>query len=303
MKTLDDAGYAPSHLRMWRQAAMKPSGMILMCGSVGSGKSSTAKAFLETLPGLQEKAIYTVEDPIEYPIRGLHQIEVLNGNYGETFKAILRGDPDGVFVGEIRDGVTASFCLQGAAAGHLSMATLHVLMISGIVPRLTDPDMGLTRQALTNPHILNMLVFQALVPLVCKACGLTADAAADADPDIRELLHLLRKKFRVPTAAMRFTNQAGCEHCRRGTTGRTLVAEMWQPDHPWLKLVRANEDYEALMYYRRQSDRNFSSPDMTGKVVFEHALYKALQGQIDPRSCSEFETFERFELLDQQGTH
>jgi general secretion pathway protein E len=308
MRSLDEAGYAPSQLRLWRLAGRSCAGLILTGGVTGSGKSTTAQLFLETLPGLDRKAVYTVEDPIEYPIQGVHQIEVLRDlgseeetrrRYARVLQALLRGDPDGVFIGEIRDRMTAGFALQIAATGHLSMSTLHVRMISNMIPRLTNSDMGLSRGALTNPDIINLLVFQSLVPLVCPACALTPPAAAEADPEVAELLEILRDKFRVPTHRMRFKNPAGCPACRhRGTAGRTVVAEMWQPDRRWLQMVRAGDDYEALLHYRSLSDRDFCSGDMTGKSVFEHALYKAIAGLVDPRQCNDFQTFERFEILE-----
>lgn len=308
MRSLDQAGYAPSQLRLWRLAGRSCAGLILTGGVTGSGKSTTAQLFLETLPGLDRKAIYTVEDPIEYPIQGVHQIEVLRDlgsdeetrrRYARVLQALLRGDPDGVFIGEIRDRMTAGFALQIAATGHLSMSTLHVRMISNMVPRLTDSEMGLSRGALTNPGIVNLLAFQSLVPLVCPACALAPPAAAEADAEVAELLEILRDKFRVPTGRMRFRNPEGCRDCRqRGTGGRTVVAEMWQPDRRWLQMVRAAEDYEALLHYRSLSDRDFCSANMTGKTVFEHALFKAIEGLVDPRVCNDFEAVERFEILE-----
>jgi len=90
----------------------------------------------------------------------------------------------------------------------------------------------------------------------------------------------------------------GCATCAgRGTRGKTIVAEMLQPDRSWLRHVRSNDDDAALQHFRSASDRSFASPDMTGKTVFEHALYKALQGEIDVRNCEEFDGFERFEIL------
>lgn len=309
MRSLDEAGYAPSQLRLWRLAGRSCAGLILTGGVTGSGKSTTAQFFLETLPDLDCKALYTVEDPIEYPIRGVHQIEVLRDlgseeetrrRYARVLQALLRADPDGVFIGEIRDRMTAGFALQIAATGHLSMSTLHVRMISNMVPRLTDPeDMGLSRAALTNPDIINLLVFQALVPLACRLCALPPAAAAEADPEVAELLEILREKFRVPTDRMRFKKPGGCPACkRRGTAGRTVVAEMWQPDRRWLQMVRSGDDYEALLYYRSLSDRDFCSDNMTGKTVFEHALSKAIAGRVDPRVCNDFQSFERFEILE-----
>jgi type II secretory ATPase GspE/PulE/Tfp pilus assembly ATPase PilB-like protein len=259
------------------------------------------------LPGLAHKAIYTVEDPIEYEIAGAHQIEVLRdiGNddetrrrYAEVMRALMRSDPDGVMLGEIRDKLTALFALQIAETGHLAMGTVHAHLISNIIPRLTNDQIGISRQALTGPNIINLLVYQALVPTLCRRCALATPDALRLDADVREIDEVLRRRFRLPTATLRWTRPGGCRDCDgRGTRGKTIVAEMLQPDRTWLRHVRDNDDDAALQHFRSSSDRAFDSPDMSGKTVFEHALYKALRGEIDVRNCEEFDGFERFEFL------
>jgi general secretion pathway protein E len=302
-----DAGYAPSHLRLLRLAGRAGKGIVLLSGVTSSGKSTSLKSFIETLPGLEQKAIYTVEDPIEYEIAGAHQIEVLRDlvsdeetrrRYAEVMRALMRSDPDGVMLGEIRDKLTALFALQIAETGHLAMGTVHAHLISNIIPRLTNDQIGVSRQALTGPNILNLLVYQALVPRLCRCCALPTSIALRVDEDVREIEEVLRRRFAIPTARLRWTRPGGCPACQgRGTSGKTVVAEMLQPDRVWLRHVRNNDDDAALQHFRSASDRRFDSPEMTGKTVFEHALYKALQGEIDPRNCEEFDGFERFEIL------
>src|SRR2546423_5899510 len=123
--------------------------------------------FMETLPGVESKAIYTVEDPIEIESDMLHQIEVLRDlaseevtrqRYGAVMKALMRADLDAASIGEIRDALTAGFALTIAETGHLAMGTLHANQISAIVPRLTNREVGLTRDSLTGPNTINMLV-------------------------------------------------------------------------------------------------------------------------------------------------
>lgn len=309
--TLQNAGYAPSHLKIWRQAARAGKGVIIISGVTGSGKSTSLVGFIENMPGLDQRAVYTIEDPIEYEVDGAHQIEVLRDltseeetrrRYGAVMKALMRADLDGASIGEIRDELTASFLLTIAETGHLAMGTLHAHLVSNIVPRLTNSTVGLTRDALTNPNIINTLVYQALVPKLCQKCCEPPHVAVVNDPEIREYLDVLRTRFKVPSEALRFKHVGGCPACGgRGTKGKTIVAEMWQPDRKWLELVRANNDYGALMHFRSFSDRDFTSEDMTGKTVFEHTLYKALQGLVDVRNCEEFETFERFEILGERA--
>ena len=303
----DAAGYAPSHLRLLRLAGRAGKGIVLLSGVTSSGKSTSLKSFIETLPGLDQKAIYTVEDPIEYEIAGAHQIEVLRDianddetrrRYAEVMRALMRSDPDGVMLGEIRDKLTALFALQIAETGHLAMGTVHAHLISNIIPRLTNDQIGVSRQALTGPNILNLLVYQALVPKLCRCCALPTPLALRLDPDAREIEEVLRRRFGLPTGRLRWTRPEGCAACQgRGTHGKTIVAEMLQPDRTWLRHVRNNDDDAALQHFRSFGNRQFDSPDMTGKTVFEHALYKALQGEIDVRNCEEFDGFERFEIF------
>jgi general secretion pathway protein E len=301
------AGYAPSHLRLLRLAGRAGKGIVLLSGVTSSGKSTSLKSFIETLPGLERKAIYTVEDPIEYEIAGAHQIEVLRDianddetrrRYAEVMRALMRSDPDGVMLGEIRDKLTALFALQIAETGHLAMGTVHAHLISNIIPRLTNDQIGISRQALTGPNILNLLVYQALVPRLCRCCALPTSMALRADPDVREIEEVLRVRFGLATARLRWTRPDGCAACQgRGTHGKTIVAEMLQPDRTWLRHVRDNDDDAALQHFRAAGNRRFESADMTGKTVFEHALFKAIQGEIDVRNCEEFDGFERFEIL------
>jgi len=303
----DAAGYAPSHQRLLRLAGRAGKGIVLLSGVTSSGKSTSLKSFIETLPGLDQKAIYTVEDPIEYEIAGAHQIEVLRDianddetrrRYAEVMRALMRSDPDGVMLGEIRDKLTALFALQIAETGHLAMGTVHAHLISNIIPRLTNDQIGVSRQALTGPNILNLLVYQALVPKLCRCCALPTSLALRVDADAREIEEVLRRRFGLPTARLRWTRPEGCAACQgRGTHGKTIVAEMLQPDRLWLRHVRNNDDDAALQHFRSASNRQFDSPDMTGKTVFEHALFKSLQGEIDVRNCEEFDGFERFEIL------
>lgn len=305
--TFENAGYAPSHLRLLRLAGRAGKGIVLLAGVTSSGKSTSLKTFIETLPGLAQKAIYTVEDPIEYEIAGAHQIEVLRdlGNeeetrrrYAEVMRALMRSDPDGVMLGEIRDKLTALFALQIAETGHLALGTVHAHLVSNIIPRLTNDQIGISRQALTGPNIINLLVYQALVPLLCRHCALPTAEALRTDPDTIEIEDVLRRRFHLSTAGLRWARPGGCPACDgRGTRGKTIVAEMLQPDRTWLRHVRQNDDDAALQHFRSRSDRDFESPDMTGKTVFEHALHKALRGEIDPRNCEEFDGFERFEIL------
>jgi len=137
---LEDMGYAGRALRLIRQGVKRPNGMVLTSGPTGSGKSTSLYALVQEIFS-DEINIVTLEDPVEYKMNGVNQIQV-NTAVGLTFasglRSILRQDPDVVLVGEIRDGETANLAVQAALTGHLVFSTLHTNSAAGILPRLLD---------------------------------------------------------------------------------------------------------------------------------------------------------------------
>jgi general secretion pathway protein E len=318
--TYEQLGYAESQRKLMLEVANMPAGFVIFSGVTGSGKTTTLKTFVESHPGNGSMAIYSMEDPVEYPMRGVHQItlqrdvgdeEASNRAYAETVASLMRADPDIVIIGEIRDSATARAGQQIVETGHMALGTVHAHLASGIVPRLTNKEIGMSRDVLTNPNILSLLAYQALVPLLCPHCCFNAGDAmkSAAEHDCRvggdasqywhlkELLESVEERFKLSTETFRFRNPAGCEHCgNRGTKGVTVVAELVLPYRRWLEFTREGRDYEAMVHYRQGSDGKFDSPDMKGKTIFEHTLYKAFRGLVDPRQCERFDGFKRFEI-------
>lgn len=307
-RSYEELGYAPSQCELLREAANIPSGFNLFAGITGSGKSTTLKTFIETHPGTSRSAFYSIEDPVEYPLRGVHQINLQRdltdkaasaAKYGEVVGSLMRADIDGVLMGEIRDPATAAAGQQIVETGHMAAGTVHAHLISAIIPRLTNDEIGMSRQTLTNPNMLTLLCYQALVPVLCEHCKVPAQELTDG-PEAAHLLDILDQaeaRFGIGRARFYVRREGGCDCCnQRGTSGLTIVAEMLIPDRKWLRLTRGGLDYEAVAHYRSFGDGNFLSPDMTGKTVFEHALYKSALGKVDPRQCERFDTFRRFEL-------
>lgn len=306
----EQLGYEFNQIEALQRAASLPSGFVLFSGVTGSGKTTSLKTFIETHPGNGSDAFYSVEDPVEYPLRGVHQIPVQRDlidkagsalKYGEVIAALMRADPGCVLMGEIRDEATASAGQQIVETGHMACATVHAHLISGIIPRLTDSEIGMSRYVLTNPHILSLLCYQSLVPILCPKCRIPLTAMDPAHPDYpsaREASDAFERYLGCDPSVLLFRRSTGCPHCRnRGTKGLTVVAELYVPDRTWLSLIRDRKDQEAIDHYRSFSDRNLSSQDMTGKTVFEHAVSKALRGLIDPRICARFENFDLYERL------
>jgi general secretion pathway protein E len=306
----DDLGYADSQKAMLVDASNTPSGLILFSGVTGSGKTTTLKTFIETHPQSGFEAFYSIEDPVEYVLKGVHQISVQRDladpvgsakKYSEIVAGLMRSDPAAVLMGEIRDQASALSAQQIVETGHMACGTVHAHLISGIIPRLTNAEIGMSRDVLTNPNMLTLLGYQALVPKLCPHCRIQGPKFSTQGSDgahVHSLLKTAKDRFKVDPDEFYFRNPLGCEKCKnRGTKGLTVVAEILAPDFTWLDHIRRGDDYGAVFHYRSTSDRDFRSSDMTGKTVFEHCLYKALQGQVDPRQCERFTSFKRFELI------
>ncbi|HEX4879665.1 MAG TPA: ATPase, T2SS/T4P/T4SS family [Limnobacter sp.] len=305
----EQLGYAKSQIEALNAAANIPAGLVLFSGVTGSGKTTSLKTFIETHPALERDAFYSLEDPVEYPLRGVHQIPIQRdlidrqaslAKYSEVIAALMRADPGCVKMGEIRDTASAMSAQQIVETGHMACATVHAHLISGIVPRLTNDEVGMSREVLTNPNMLTLLAYQALVPKLCTNCRINGSIYSriysDA-PHVFDVLDNLETRFGLGRERFFFRNPKGCARCRgRGTAGLTVVAELFSPDQQWLTLIRHGRDYDAVSYYRSKSDGLFDSPDMSGKTVFEHTLYKALQGWVDPRMCERFDSFRRFDV-------
>lgn len=301
--TFGELGYAESHIRLWNSAMQTPSGAVIISGITGSGKSTTQKCFVELNPAAPTSAIFTVEDPVEYPIRYAHQVPLQRDLsdpeesarlYSEVITALMRADPDVVMLGEIRDRASANAMQQMVETGHMGLGTLHAHLISGMVPRLVNPELGMNREILTGPNMLTLLVYQALVPRLCLDCAHTTSDARESNTEVRQVLDHL-SQLRVDTSPLRWRRIGGCTVCSgRGTIGQTVVSEMIMPDEDWLRPIREGRDVDAVEAFRSASDGDLNSGNMDGKTVFEHTLWKALQGVVDARQCSRFDNFGRF---------
>jgi type IV pilus assembly protein PilB len=163
---LEEMGYAGRSLRVIRHGVKRPNGMVLTSGPTGSGKSTSLYALIKEIKD-DSVNIVTLEDPVEYKMNGVNQIQV-NAEVGLTFanglRSILRQDPDVVMVGEIRDGETAALAVQAALTGHLVFSTLHTNSAAGVLPRLLDMKIEPFLIAST----VNTIIGQRLVRRVAK---------------------------------------------------------------------------------------------------------------------------------------
>jgi type II secretory ATPase GspE/PulE/Tfp pilus assembly ATPase PilB-like protein/FixJ family two-component response regulator len=214
VRSLDGLGLGAADLARMREVCRHPEGMILVTGPTGSGKSTTLYALLRELHS-PTRNIVTIENPIEYYLKGINQVDV-NDKQGLTFasvlRSVLRQDPDVILVGEIRDRETAVVAFQAAQTGHLVLSTLHTNDAAATLTRLVD--LGI--EPFVVASTVHLVVAQRLVRKVCPACAVSAEAS---DEQLR-LLHLERE-------GLSLRRGAGCPACRQsGYSGRVGVYEV-----------------------------------------------------------------------------
>ena len=307
-KTLEQLDYEPSQITEIRKAQLTTSGLVCITGITGSGKTTTIRSFLETHPDNGSIIINTVEDPVELDIKGAHQKSVqrsfddseeeVRKKYIGSINAMLRGDIDIGMLGELRDSISANAWLNVAETGHMGIATLHAHRLTGIIPRLCNETMGLTREVLTTPQTINILMYQALVPKNCPVCAQTTDEILkDTSADIVTIQDNINdaNQLGLDPTYFRWRNPNGCSVCRgRGTQGQTLVAELLTPDYKFLDLVRAGSESEAFDYHRSKGLFDLKSRDLNSRSIVEHSMLKVLDGHVDMRVLSRFEKMSDF---------
>ncbi len=214
---LDILGFPEEELRRFRKYIREPYGMVLVTGPTGSGKTTTLYAALSEIKSVEDKII-TIEDPVEYQLRGITQIPI-NEKKGLTFarglRSILRHDPDKIMVGEIRDPETAQIAIQSALTGHLVFTTVHANNVIDVLGRFLN--MGV--EAYQFISALNCVLAQRLVRQICRHCKREASVAPE----------LLVEAAIPPDVARRHTfyEGAGCIECGgTGFKGRTAICEL-----------------------------------------------------------------------------
>lgn len=188
---LEEMGYAGRALRTIRKGVHRPNGMVLTSGPTGSGKSTSLYALIKEIKD-ESINIVTLEDPVEYKMSGVNQIQV-NSDVGLTFanglRSILRQDPDVVMVGEIRDSETANLAVQAALTGHLVFSTLHTNSAAGVLPRLLD--MGIEPFLIAST--VNTVIGQRLVRRISKKRDIYQSTAIETQNITSTIGHLLPK--------------------------------------------------------------------------------------------------------------
>ncbi len=239
--SLETIGVVKSDLERVREAAKKPYGMLLATGPTGSGKTTTLYSVLKLL-NKRDVNISTIEDPVEYDIEGINQIQVnpqTNLTFAAGLRSIVRQDPDIIMVGEIRDEETAGIAVNSAMTGHLVLSTLHTNNAATALPRLLDMDV----EPFLIASSVNVIIAQRLVRQICKNC------IASIEIDVQKLkkdidAKIIDKQFGKKTKTHVFHGK-GCSLCHySGYVGRTGIFEVMSVSTHIRELImtRANAD-------------------------------------------------------------
>lgn len=259
---LDAAGLSASGLRDLRRALAQPHGIVLLTGPTGSGKTTTLYAALKAIRRPELK-IVTVEDPIEYTVPGVAQLQVqpeIGLSYPAALRSILRNDPDVIMIGEIRDRETADIAIRASLTGHLVLATLHTNTAAGAVTRLLD--LGVEDFLLAST--LSLSAAQRLVRRLCPDCC----RPRPAEPAEQRLF--VDAGLAAAGVAM-LQDPVGCDRCRgRGFRGRSALFEA----------ILVGEDERArIRAWRDEKHFGRQSPGASQDTLWHHGLSKVLAGE------------------------
>ena len=280
---LEDMGYTGRALRVVRHGIKRPNGMILTSGPTGSGKSTSLYALIKEIQD-DSVNIVTLEDPVEYKMSGVNQIQV-NTEVGLTFanglRSILRQDPDVVMVGEIRDSETAALAVQAALTGHLVFSTLHTSSAAGVLPRLLDMDIEPFLIAST----VNTIIGQRLVRKVSNKRETYQSSPIETQNIMATIGHLL-PKTREDVA--RVSQDLGYNDLPLGgQSAYTLVRGIDTPQTPHgysgragiYEVMDVNQDIQALIVTKSSSSEIQRLAVSQGMITMRQDGYlKALSG-------------------------
>lgn len=275
---LETLGYDGENLAKIRRNILKTHGIVLMTGPTGSGKTTTLYSILKLLNS-PEVNISTIEDPIEYRLEGVNQIQVnpkSNLTFAAGLRSLLRQDPDIVMVGEIRDEETAGIAINAALTGHLVLATLHTNDASSTLPRMLE--MGV--EAFLLGATVQMIVAQRLVRNICSKCKkeykITAQEVKglgskyNVKKDFTKIIEEITKKPITDTDEFTFYKGEGCGACvGSGYKGRTSISEV----------IEVSDDIKQILLKNgNASDIELQAQKEGMTIMFTDGIQKVLRG-------------------------
>jgi len=271
---LSELGFSDENLRTFEEMIRKPYGMILVSGPTGSGKSTTLFSALNTIKRPELK-ILTVEDPVEYNLEGIVQVQVkeeIGLTFARVLRSFLRQDPDIIMIGEMRDQETASIAIRAALTGHLVFSTIHTNDASSSVTRLVD--LGIDPFLVADSVLL--VVAQRLVRRICDNCREEIEPTG-------EMLDLLRE-HRIPLEDLHISRGRGCKRCNfTGLKGRTAIHELLVVDEEIKELIlKGKTAMEIKEFARIEKGMRTLREDGFGKVAkgittFEEVISRTLE--------------------------
>ena len=244
---IEALGLRKDLLEIFKKEVKKTTGMVVVTGPTGSGKTTTLYAFLKKIHKPEIKTI-TIEDPIEYHLKGISQTQVdpkAGYDFANGLKSIMRQDPDVVLVGEIRDLETASIALQAALTGHLVFTTLHTNDAAGTVARLQ----ALGEKPVNIAPAINMAIAQRLIRNVCKKCSKMEKAPKEELKKIKKILKGIPKEIKIPKIflGLKIPKVVGCQNCNfTGYRGRIGIFEAFLIDDEMEKFILTSPSISAL---------------------------------------------------------
>lgn len=243
--SLEDLGMESRDLSIVNRAIHKPYGMILATGPTGSGKTTTLYAIVKILNS-REVNICTIEDPVEYEIEGINQIQVnpqTNLTFAEGLRSLLRQDPNIIMVGEIRDKETAQISVNSAMTGHLVLSTLHTNDAATTLPRFLDMKIEPFLVAST----VSVIIGQRLVRKICMKCISSYVLEKEEIENLKKEIEISKFLDTALSGEVRMYKGKGCDHCNQtGYEGRIGIYEVMEVVDNIKALILARADADAL---------------------------------------------------------
>lgn len=274
-------GYEPSQKAQVDSMKRKPTGINIISGPTGSGKSTTLQRTLLSIHSEcnGSKHIITVEDPPEYPMPGIVQTPVANAETEEdrsnafqaAIKATMRLDPNIIMIGEMRDTPSVQLAVRAAMTGHQVWSTVHANNAFAIIDRMVD--LGVSLNIMADPSIVTGMICQRLLKVLCPHCKRPLRDVID---------HFAHEDQMRVMGSIDMANAhvagLGCEHCSgSGVAGRTVVAEVVVPDQKIMDFIRKGDRHLAINYWRGTG----------GSSMLEQAIVKINRGIVDPFQAEE----------------
>ncbi|MBP6913888.1 type II/IV secretion system protein [Candidatus Parcubacteria bacterium] len=265
---LEDLGLRKDLYNTFVQQTEKPNGMIVVTGPTGSGKTTTLYAFLKKMQNPEIKII-TIEDPIEYHLKGISQTQVdpkKGYDFASGLRSIVRQDPDVILVGEIRDLETASIALQAALTGHLVLSTLHTNDAAGTVARF----IALGENPVNIAPAINMVVAQRLIRKICPKCAEAKIISKEILEEMKETLKNMPSQVEIPelNENTKIFYPKGCAHCNNtGYKGRVGLFETLVIDSETEDYILTSPSSSALEKFAKEKGMTTMKQDGFIKIL------------------------------------